>query len=83
MVPIGKMSSMLNFPKLDRSNYYTWSDNIMFALQAWLLWLMVNGQQPTPLTPPADPPLNTTFKKSVPSSDDYKEWVHLWSKHMQ
>ena len=64
---IGKMSSMLNFPKLDRSNHHTWSDNIMFVLQAWLLWLMVNGWQPTPLTPPADPPLDTAFKKSIPS----------------
>jgi len=51
------MSSMLNFPKLNGSNYHVWSNNMMSTLQAWLLWLIVNGQQPTP-TPPADPPVN-------------------------
>jgi len=35
-----------------------WSDNIMFALQVQLLWLIVNSQQPTPPTPPIDPPVN-------------------------
>jgi len=44
MVPVGEMYSMLNFSKLNGSNYYVWSDNMMSALQAQLLWLIVNGQ---------------------------------------
>ena len=77
MGPIGKMSSMLNFPKLNGSNYHTWSDNMMSALQAQLLWLIVNDQQPTPPTPSTNPPINATSGKPVPSSNDYKEWVRL------
>jgi len=83
MIPIGKMSSMLNFPKLNGSNYHTWSDNIMSTLQAWLLWLIVNGQWPTPPTPSTNPLIDATSGKPVPSSDDYKEWVRLQTEHMQ
>jgi len=83
MIPIGKMSSILNFPKLNGSNYHTWSDNMMSTLQAQLLWLIVNGQQPTPLTPSTNPPIDATSGKPVPSFDDYKEWVHLRTEHMQ
>jgi len=55
----------------------------MSALQAWLLWLIVNGQQPTSLTPFTNPPINATSGKPVPSFDNYKEWVCLWTEHMQ
>ena len=48
MVPIGEMSSVLTFPKLNGNNYYAWADNMMFALQAQLLWLVVDGQQSSP-----------------------------------
>jgi len=82
MVPIGKMSSMLNFPKLNGNNYHAWSDNMMSALQAWLLWLIVNGQQPSPSTLPADRPVNATSGKPVSGSNDYKEWVHLQNEHI-
>jgi len=74
---------MLNFPKLNGSNYHTWSDNMMSTLQAWLLWLIVNSQQPTPPTSSINPPIDTTSGKPVPSSDNYKEWVCLWTEHMQ
>ena len=77
MVPVGEMSLMLNFPKLNGSNYHTWSDNMMSALQARLLWLIVNGQRPTPSTPSTNPPIDATSGKPVPSSDNYKEWVYL------
>jgi len=56
---------------------------MMSALQARLLWLIVNGQWPTPLTPSTNPPINATSGKPVLSSDNYKEWVHLQTKHMQ
>ena len=49
MGPISNISSILNFPKLNGNNYYAWSDNMMSALQVRLLWLIVDGQQPSPL----------------------------------
>ena len=73
MVPVGEIYSMLNFSKLNGRNYYVWSDNMMSALQAQLLWLIVNGQWPTPPTSSADPSVNATSKKPVPGFDDYKE----------
>jgi len=84
MVPIGKMSSMLNFSKLNGNNYHAWSDNMMSALQAQLLWLIIDGQQPSPPKPPVDPPVDNTTNKLLPfSSDNYKEWIHLWNEHIQ
>ena len=56
---------------------------MMSTLQAWLLWLIVNGQQPTPPIPSTNPSIDATSGKPVPSSDDYKEWIHLQTKHMQ
>ena len=44
MGPVNNMSLILNFPKLNGNNYYAWLDNIMSALQARLLWLIVDGQ---------------------------------------
>ena len=55
----------------------------MSALQARLLWLIVNGQRPTPPTLSINPPIDTTSGKPVPSSNDYKEWVRLRTEHMQ
>ena len=84
MVPVGEMSSMLNFPKLNGNNYHAWSDNMMSALQARLLWLIVDGQRPSPPKPPTDPPVDNTTNKPLPfSSDDYKEWIHLRNEHIQ
>ena len=56
---------------------------MMSALQAQLLWLIVNGQRPTPSTPSTNPPIDATSGKPVPSSDNYKEWVYLWTEYMQ
>ena len=84
MVPVGKMSLILTFPKLNRDNYYAWADNMMSVLQARLLWLIINDQQHFSPKPSANPPINATTNKLLPfSSDDYKEWIHLWNKHIQ
>jgi len=84
MVPIGEMSSILTFPKLNRNNYYAWADSMMSALQAQLLWLVVDGQQPSPPKSSANPPVDATTNKLLPfSSDDYKEWIHLQNVHIQ
>jgi len=84
MVPIGEMSSILTFPKLNGNNYYAWADNMMSALQARLLWLIVDGQQPSPPKPSANPPVDATTNKLLPfSSDDYKEWIRLQNAHIQ
>jgi len=54
------------------------------ALQARLLWLIVDGQQPSPPKPSANPPVNATTNKLLPfSSDKYREWIRLWNKHIQ
>ena len=52
----------------------------MSALQARLLWLIVDGQRPSPPKPPVD---NTTNKPLPFSSDDYKKWIRLRNKHIQ
>jgi len=83
MNPIGEMSSMLSFPKLNGNNYYAWSDNMMSVLQARLLWLIVNGQRPSSSVSPTDPPIDPTSNKPTPSSDDYKEWVRLQNEYIQ
>jgi len=84
MVPIGKISSILTFPKLNRNNYYAWADNMMSALQARLLWLVIDGQQPSPPKPSANPPVNvTTNKPLLFSSDNYKKWICLQNMHIQ
>jgi len=70
MVPISNMSSMINFPKLNGNNHYAWSDNIMSALQLQLLWLIVDGQRPSPPKPPTNPPVNPTNNKLLPVSYD-------------
>ena len=44
MVPVSETSLMFNFPKLNRNNYYAWTNNMMSALQAQLLWLIIDGQ---------------------------------------
>ena len=36
-------SGTLSFPKLNRTNYHAWSDNMKTTLQARLLWLVVTG----------------------------------------
>ena len=61
MVPVSEMSSVLTFPKLNRNNYYVWADNMMSALQARLLWLIIDGQRPSPPKPSANPPIVTNF----------------------
>jgi len=74
MVPVGEMSSVLTFPKLNGNNYYAWADNMMSALQTRLLWLVVDGQRPSPPKPSANSPVDATTNKPLPfSSDDYKE----------
>ena len=83
MILVGEMSSILNFPKLNGNNYHTWSDNMMSVLQAQLLWLIVNGQRPPPPTPPINPPVDTTTKKPVPNSDEYKKWARLRNEYIQ
>jgi len=84
MVPGSNMSSMLNFPKLNGNNYYALLDNIMLALQARLLWLIVDGQQPSPLKPPSSPLVDATTKLPVPiTSVEHQAWVHLQNKHIQ
>ena len=56
----------------------------MSALQARLLWLIVDGQRPSPPKPPADPPINAETGKLLSfSSDDYKEWIRLRNEHIQ
>ena len=56
----------------------------MSALQARLLWLIVDGQWPSPPKPPADPPVDNITNKPLPfSSDDYKEWICLQNEHIQ
>ena len=84
MVPVGKMSSVLTFSKLNRNNYYAWADNMMSALQAQLLWLIIDGQRPSPSKPSANPSVNATTNKPLSfSSDDYKEWICLQNMHIQ
>jgi len=84
MVSIGKMSSILIFLKLNGNNYYAWADNMMSALQARLLWLIIDGQRPSSPKPSANPPINATTNKLLPfSSDNYKEWICLWNEHIQ
>jgi len=57
---------------------------MMFALQAWLLWLIVDGQQPSFPKFSADPPVDNTTNKLLPfSSDDYKECICLQNKYIQ
>jgi len=77
MVPISEMSSVLSFPKLNRNNYHAWANNMTSALQAQLLWLIIDGQQPSP-KPPANSPVNDITNKLLPfSSDEYREWIYL------
>jgi len=84
MVPVGEMSSVLTFPKLNGNNYYAWADNMMSALQAQLLWLIIDGQRPSPSKPSANPSVNATTNKPLSfSSDDYKEWICLQNMHIQ
>jgi len=78
------MSSVLSFPKLNRNNYHAWADNIISALQARLLWLIVDGWQSFPPKPSANPPVNATTNKLLPfSSNEYREWIRLWNEHIQ
>ena len=84
MGPVSDMSSVLSFPKLNRNNYHAWADNMVSALQARLLWLIVDGRRPSPPKPSANPPVDATTNKPLPfSSDDYKEWIHLQNAHIQ
>ena len=84
MVPGSNMSLMLNFPKLNRNNYYAWLDNMILALQVRLLWLIVDSQRPSPLKPPSSPPIDTTTKLPVPiTSAEHQAWVCSQNKHIQ
>jgi len=84
MVPLSDMSSMLNFPKLNGNNYYALLDNMMLALQARLLWLIVDGQWPSPPKPPFSPPIDATTKLPVlVTSTKHQVWVHSQNKYMQ
>ena len=84
MGPISDMSSMLNFPKLNGNNYYVWLDNMMLALQVRLLWLIIDGQRPSPPKPPSSPPIDATTKSPVlVTSAEHQAWVRLQNKYMQ
>jgi len=57
---------------------------MMLALQVRLLWLIVDGQQPSPPKPPPSPPIDATTKSPVlVTSAKHQAWVHLQNKHMQ
>ena len=84
MGPINDMSLMLNFSKLNGNNYYAQSDNMMSALQMRLLWLIVDGQRPSPPKPPSSPPIDATTKLPVLiTSAEHQAQVHLQNKYMQ
>jgi len=62
------MSDTLHFPKLNGSNYDSWTTSMKSALQSCFLWLYINGEEDMP-----------TVVKSTPSSTnkiskDYKSW---------
>ena len=55
----------------------------MSALQARLLWLIVDGQRPSPSKPPSSPPIDATTKSPVlVTSAEYQAWVRLQNKYM-
>jgi len=62
------MSNAFHFPKLNGSNYNSWTASIKSALQSRFLWLYVNGKEDMP----------TVVKSTPPSADktskDYKSW---------
>ena len=44
-------SEAFKFPKLNGSNYSTWSVHMQSALRSRMLWLVVNGTKTKPLEP--------------------------------
>ena len=56
----------------------------MSALQVRLLWLIIDGQWPSPLKPPSGPPVDATTKLPVPvTSAEHQAWVCLQNEHIQ
>jgi len=48
------------------------------------LWLIVNGQQPSPPKSSANSPIDNITNKLLPfSSNDYKKWICLQNEHIQ
>jgi len=62
------MSDTLHFPKLNGSNYDSWTTSMKSALQSHFLWLYVNGEEDMP-TVVKSTPLSTDK-----TSKDYKSW---------
>ena len=75
MAPSVKSTSgTLLFPKLNRTNYHVWSDNMKAVLQAQLLWLIVTSRRSQPTEPDPNPPVDANQKPFTSSSTEYKDW---------
>jgi len=63
------MSNTLHFPKLNGSNYDSWTTSMKSALQSRFLWLYVNDEEdmPTVVKSTLSPSADRTSKK-------YKSW---------
>jgi len=63
------MSDTLHFPKLNGSNYDSWTTSMKSALQSRFLWLYVNDEEdmPTVVKSTPSPSADRTSKK-------YKSW---------
>jgi len=56
----------------------------MLALQVRLLWLIIDGQRPSPPKPPSSPPIDATTKSPVLiTSAEHQAWVCSQNEYMQ
>ena len=55
--------------------YHMWSNNMKAALQACLLWFLVEGLEDCPLKSSSGPLLDKDSKSILHSSTGYKDWI--------
>ena len=72
----------LCFPKLNGTNYHVWSNNMKVALQAYLLWLFVEGLEECPPKSSSGPLIDIDNKLLIPTSLEYKEWTTSRKKYL-
>jgi len=61
------MSDTLHFPKLNGSNYDSWTTSMKSALQSRFLWLYVNGEEDMPTVVKSTPSLADRTSKEYKS----------------
>jgi hypothetical protein len=83
----------LQFPKLNGSNYYTWSSSMKAALQSKYLWGIVSGREtcspkPSLSSSYSEPPASKAKSSKTettgiinPNSTEYKNWETNMEKH--